>query len=588
MAELVTDPEERARHLAMASTGPDAAVAEALDDAARHARARGAPDASAELAELARQLSLPGDVDARRQRSLQAAEYHFDAGDSGRASALLEDAVASSPPGPERAEILFRLSSMSWMDLERGVRAPLERALTEAGDDNELLAGIHVDLAWVDIYEGDLATACDHATRSLERARTISDPAKRSDALSTFGMVEFLMGHEADGVMAEALKLQDIGMRAASWTETSVYTTPRSIFGLQLMWAGDLDAARREFQLELAQYERHAMYTVKHEVLCYLAELECRAGNPRLAAGYAAEAMETVIWSGKTAMQSHVVLFNQALAAAHLGQTDIARKQAEEGIRLALVNDDPFSASWNRAVLGFLELSLGNHEQAHATLEPAVAFLDRMGAAEPGIIPCIPDDIEALISLGRLHEAEALIERLAEQGRARDRPWALATAGRCRGLLSAARGDLEDARRAMEQALVDHERVPQPLELARTLMARGETERRAKQKRAARSFLEQALEIFDRLGARLWSERTAAALARVPGGASDPSALTPTEQRIADLVGEGKTNREVAGALFVSVKTVEANLTRIFRKLGIRSRAELIRALVAGPDRDRA
>jgi DNA-binding CsgD family transcriptional regulator len=119
-------------------------------------------------------------------------------------------------------------------------------------------------------------------------------------------------------------------------------------------------------------------------------------------------------------------------------------------------------------------------------------------------------------------------------------------------------------------------------------MARGETERRAKQKRAARSFLEQALEIFDRVGARLWSERTAAALARVPGGASDPSALTPTEQRIADLVGEGKTNREVAGALFVSVKTVEGNLTRIFRKLGIRSRAELIRAVVAGPDRDRA
>jgi DNA-binding CsgD family transcriptional regulator len=140
----------------------------------------------------------------------------------------------------------------------------------------------------------------------------------------------------------------------------------------------------------------------------------------------------------------------------------------------------------------------------------------------------------------------------------------------------------------LEQALVDHERVAQPFELARTLMARGETERRAKQKRAARSFLEQALEIFDRLGARLWSERTESALARAIGGASDPSALTPTEQRIADLVGEGKTNREVAGALFVSVKTVEANLTRIFHKLGIRSRAELIRTVVAGPDRDRA
>jgi DNA-binding CsgD family transcriptional regulator len=186
--------------------------------------------------------------------------------------------------------------------------------------------------------------------------------------------------------------------------------------------------------------------------------------------------------------------------------------------------------------------------------------------------------------LGRLDEAEALLDALAEKGRALDRPWALATSWRCRGLLSGARGDVANARLALEQALVEHRRVPQPFELARTLMVRGETERRAKQKRAARSFLDQALAIFDQLGAPLWSAKAAAALARVGLGATAPSELTPTEQRIAHLVGEGKTNREVADALFVSVKTVEANLTRIFRKLGIRSRAELIRAMVATPD----
>jgi DNA-binding NarL/FixJ family response regulator len=126
---------------------------------------------------------------------------------------------------------------------------------------------------------------------------------------------------------------------------------------------------------------------------------------------------------------------------------------------------------------------------------------------------------------------------------------------------------------------VEHRRVPQPFELARTLLAKGEVERRAKQKRAARSALEQALGLFQAIGAPLWAQRARDDLARV-GGATPPSGeLTPTEQRIAQLVGEGRKNREVAEALFISVKTVEANLSRIFLKLGVRSRTELARRI---------
>ena len=118
--------------------------------------------------------------------------------------------------------------------------------------------------------------------------------------------------------------------------------------------------------------------------------------------------------------------------------------------------------------------------------------------------------------------------------------------------------------------------MPQPFELARTLLVRGEVERRAKQKRAARSTLEQALAIFQQLGAPLWAQRARDDLARVVGAVPPSSTeLTPTEQRIARLVGEGMKNREVADALFISVKTVEANLSRIFHKLGVRSRTEL-------------
>ena len=128
---------------------------------------------------------------------------------------------------------------------------------------------------------------------------------------------------------------------------------------------------------------------------------------------------------------------------------------------------------------------------------------------------------------------------------------------------------------AFGQALAQHERLPMPFELGRTLLAQGQLRRRAKQKRAARESLQGALDIFERLGAPLWAERAGAELARIGLRPPAPLDLTPTEERVAELVAAGHTNREVAQALFVSVHTVEDNLRRIYRKLGVRSRTEL-------------
>ena len=370
-------------------------------------------------------------------------------------------------------------------------------------------------------------------------------------------------------------------MAHGSWTEASVYTTPRSIVGLQLMWSGRIEDARAIFLEELAEYEKHAMYTVRQEVLCYLAELECRAGRWSIAADLSAEAMETVVESGQTATQSHVALFNQALAAAHLGRVEEARSWGTDGLQRALANDDLFNATWHRAVLGFLELSLGRSAQAHEQLEPAVRYLERMGAAEPAIIPCVPDAVEALVALGRLDETEPLVDRLEEQGAARDRPWALATAGRCRGLIAAARGELEEALAALERALEEHRRVAQPFELGRSMLVHGQIQRRRKQKRAAREALQGARDAFADLGARLWVVRADAELARIGGRPPAPFELTASERSVAELVAEGRTNREVADSLFMSPSTVQAHLKRIYRKLGVRSRTEL----AAGIDR---
>ena len=134
------------------------------------------------------------------------------------------------------------------------------------------------------------------------------------------------------------------------------------------------------------------------------------------------------------------------------------------------------------------------------------------------------------------------------------------------------------ARAELEGALTEHGDAQQPFELGRTLMVQGQVERRAKQKRVARSSLDQALRIFESLGAPLWAERARSELSRV-GGPAAPGELTPTERQVAELVVEGLTNREVADALFVSVKTVEANLSRVYHKMGLGSRRELQRAM---------
>jgi DNA-binding CsgD family transcriptional regulator/exonuclease VII small subunit len=582
LAEVVHDPEERARHLALSTEAPDAEVAAALDEAARHSRARGAPDAAAELAELARRLTPSDEAQTLRGRGLEAAQYHFDAGDAARATSVLREIIESSPPGPDRAHLLYRLAGMSWMNLVDGVGDAARRALEEAGDDLELRSGIHDALAWVAFYLADLDAASEHATASAECATDAALPATRADALATLGFVEFVRGRPSERLMSEAIELQDEMMATRSWTESSVYTTPRSILGLELMWSGRLDEARAVLQQELALYDKQAMYTVRQEALCYLSETESRAGRWELAVGYAADAMETVVESGQTATQSHVVLFARSLAAAYLGQVAEARRWAADGVRLATANDDPFYGSSNRAVLGFLDVSLSNFEQAVTHLEPVVAYLERMGAAEPAIIPCAPDLVEALVSVGRPDEAEPHVERLEEQGRALDRPWAIAAAARCRGSIAVARRDLDGAEAALEAALDVHGRADQPFELARTLLVLGEVRRRAQRRRVARETLQRALAIFDDLGAPLWAERGRTQLASIGGRAPAGDELTPSERRIAELVAEGKTNKEVAAILVLAERTVESALTQIYRKLEIRSRTELARRLAAG------
>jgi DNA-binding CsgD family transcriptional regulator len=209
-----------------------------------------------------------------------------------------------------------------------------------------------------------------------------------------------------------------------------------------------------------------------------------------------------------------------------------------------------------------------------------------MGLEEPGIFPFLPDEIEALIAMGNLDDAELLLERLEGQGRARDRALALAGAMRCRGLLASAKGDLDEASAAVEEALEHHGRVSQPFDRARTLLVKGQIHRRLKHKRVAREALQQALETFEGLGASIWAAKARDELGRISGrAASLPLQLTQTERQVAALVVDGLSNQEIANRLFVSVRTVEGHLSSAYRKLRVRSRTELVMKLAGSAPR---
>ena len=187
---------------------------------------------------------------------------------------------------------------------------------------------------------------------------------------------------------------------------------------------------------------------------------------------------------------------------------------------------------------------------------------------------------EALIAVGDLREAEEKLSPWEERARALDRSWALAITARCRALLLAARGDMTGAQEQFERALREHERTQDPFQHARTLLALGATQRRAKQRSAARASLEGAKEIFDRLPAPLWAAKVRSELARIGGRPpANKDELTEAERRVAALVAEGRTNQEVAASLFLGERTVASHLTHIYAKLGVRSRTELARRL---------
>ena len=344
--------------------------------------------------------------------------------------------------------------------------------------------------------------------------------------------------------------------------------------GMLLRFAGQFGEARRWLLQMRQSAEDEGDDGALPNILGHLALLECWAGNYPLALSHVADGLGVTL---RTGIGSPSITAAHALAEAHLGHIDEARRIATVALAHDESQHDLADAACDLRSLGFADLSVDDFSAAAEHFLRALSIARELGVKEPAILRIYADAVEALIGLGRLAEAERLTEDLEATGGA-DVMWSRAMAGRCRGLLLAATGDLAAATAALAAALDDHATVGMPFEEARTRLWMGRVLRRAGRRSEARQALETAARVFVELGTPSYADRVQAELGRLGGRVADGFTLTPTEARVAELVASGHTNHEVAEALFVSVRTVESHLGRIYRKLGLRSRTELARA----------
>jgi DNA-binding CsgD family transcriptional regulator len=562
LAAIVEDPEERALHLGRGSQDPNEEVAATLEEAAERARWRGLAETAAELAEQAERLTPPDRPEDAARRGASAGRNWNTAGDGVRSAEVLRRVVKAAPHGDARARALTLLGFI-FDDVQAH-----ERALEETRDP-ALLAVIHADLSEAEFRQGHWESSVSHARSGVELAERSGDAAALAKALAMLAL------RETHDSADRALELLDRGARLeqALPEPLPVTNSPTVLGGFVLLNLDRLDEAR--VVLEEAYQRGLALgHMWRSIVLTYLAELECRAGNWERSLAHAQEADELGRQWGHANAEAWT-RYGRALVAAHLGDVEAARAAGARSRELAGETGHLFTLARVDSVLGFLELSLGDFDAALERLGPLVGLPGFTPLrASPGFRPAT-DAVEALLGLGRVDQAEELAQKVERRATGRGLPSRLAAARRSRALVLAERADLDGAGAAIADALRAHAHLSEPFELGRTLLAQGVIERRAKRRGEAREALEHARTIFDRLGARLWLEKARHELERTGLRRTPDDELTPTEQQVAELAAGGATNKEIAGALFMSVKTVESNLSRVYRKLEIRSRTEL-------------
>jgi DNA-binding CsgD family transcriptional regulator len=571
-SEIVDELELRARHLALGCDFPDASVAAVVDEAAAAAARRGAPDGAAELVHHALRLTPEVETIVRSQRALRLGRYLAESSQTARAAVVLDELLAQDIRDPVRAEALVLRATVD-DDAVRSVNL-LREALPYCGDDRRLRLRVLLVLASQSAhFLGDLPAAETFTSEARAHSADLEDTVLEVTILKLTGMIALLRGTPEPDLLRTATELE---RHAPS---PSGQGSARYALAQQLAWGGELEAGRALVEEELADLERRGNDFDRSWQLPMLVDIELRQGEWARARRHVAEVEELTdpdnAWSRANARAVKATL------AVHTGALPDALTLTLESLAHAEQASMRVSTVRYRWLLGYLELSRGDPAAAWQWLDGLSSDLEAMGIREPAFIPLLPDAIETLAELGETTEAERLLGVLDTQAMRLEHRWAIPAARRSRALVFLARGETEAAIAEAERAAAEFEARGFPLDSARALLVAGQALRRRGERRRAGAALGAAAEIFTRLGADLWLERARQELARANPRPRRDGELTRAEHRVAGLVAAGRTNAEVAAQLYVTVGTVEAHLTRIYRKLDVRSRVELARRLAA-------
>ncbi len=568
-AATSTGLESRARHLALAATGPDAAAAQELEDAARSARLRGAPEAAVELADQARRLTPPSDTEAFARRTMDQADYLFVAADERGAVALVDELLAGPIRGPVRVRALVH-KALAATDPATAV-ARLEEASREPNPDRTLRTRTLAQLAWQrGAWLGDLEPAIMEALDAVEMAEGLREDATLVTALTTAGLVMSVAGEpSAADHFRRALAIIDRTPTAAG------DHSPRLAFAHERWWRGDFPAAVDLMAEERRLAEERGDGSVLMRLNVYGAELAMRRGRW--------DEVEALLERALADARDYwrmTALLRRAILRARRGEAG-ALEDAGELRASPISSSDPIIAAAADFASGLMALAEGRIAEAADLMARLPEISDRSGSRAAEFAILIPETVAVLVAADQVERARGLTSQM-ERRRDQLEPWGDAAIAFCRGLLAQAAGDAVASWKLLEAACGGFEKIGAPWELGLALLVQGAGLRRAGRRRDAAASLDRAAAIFTELRAEPALRRTEDELRRARPRPKRDDLLTPAELRVASLVAEGHSNRDVAAELSTTVSTVEAHLTRIYGKLDVRSRTQLARRLAGG------
>ena len=571
LAGAASGPERYAHFAALAAgAGPDPAVAEALDAAADAAHARAANAAAAQFAAQAVAFTPAPDAAALVRRRVRAGELLYLAGEVERSLEHVEaiDTDRLATEDLERAlPLLVDLTDLVHGDA--AATAIVMRAVDAAGTDprrRALVLALASD--WVYGIRGGRRAAATEAISRAEAAGPAASPVLHRALINLVVAKVFA----AEGLDAELL--ERAGRLEAGLPAFRLHDTADLHRGIWSWYTDDLDTARASLQRSIARARDAGEDWALSLVLCYLAAVEELAGEYAAAAAALEEADQAAAWYDWPTSSWHIEPRCELLIAA--GKLDEAVGLADE----RLPDDEAQSADvrcFGAYTRGKVSMWRGDAVAAVRHFERAASFADQRDWVDPGV-RCRMDHLlaEMYVAVGRLDEATRISAWLREVGLRLDRPALIGDAARIDALADAAVGDLDAAADHAQAAVAAHGLSAFRPELARSLLVLGQIERRRKARKQSRDALRRAHELATEMGHRPLLAEIERELPRVAAARSGPE-LTATERRVADLIAAGATNRDAAAALFVSVRTIETHVASIYRKLGVRTRAELAR-----------